>query len=104
MSKLSLVLVEMQSKETKGHNVDEGGWTKVRQRKHGKDNKITSFYVSNIKQDTIVDMLYETFHEYGSLADIYILGREKSGSYFTFVKYEGVRDALEMENRLNNAR
>ncbi|KAI3690043.1 hypothetical protein L2E82_48018 [Cichorium intybus] len=95
----------MLSGDTKGHDADGGGWTKVSRRVHRQDKSITSFYVSNIQQNTSVEMLRRAFQSFGKIADIYIPGRkDRGGSYFAFVKYFGVTDAEEMERTLNRVK
>ncbi|KAI3699691.1 hypothetical protein L2E82_44129 [Cichorium intybus] len=92
----------MLSKELNGHGGDKGGWTKIDRRK---DRSITSFYVSNIQQDTTVEMMRSAFQPFGKIADIYIPGRkDKGGSYFAFVKYQGVKNAEELVSYLNRVK
>ncbi|CAH1423138.1 unnamed protein product [Lactuca virosa] len=67
--------------------------------------EITSFYVSNIQHDTTTTMLSEAFRKYGRIVDIYISGsKDKTVSYFAFVKYEGVKDVQVMLNSINQVR
>lgn len=89
----------------KSHKGDGDGWTTIRRKNHKGRSKITSFYVSNISQETTIDVMYEAFQGFGNLVDIYIPGRkDKGGSFFAFIKYENVRDAVEMEKKLNRVR
>ncbi|KAI3740607.1 hypothetical protein L2E82_31075 [Cichorium intybus] len=92
-------------RNTNGQGGDGGGWTKVHRRVHRQDKSITSFYVSNIQQNTTVEMLRRAFQSFGKIADIYIPGRkDRSGSYFAFVKYFGIKDAEEMARTLNRVK
>ncbi|CAH1414127.1 unnamed protein product [Lactuca virosa] len=50
-------------------------------------------------------MLSKAFRKFGKIVDIYIPGRkDKAGSYFAFVKYEGIKDVQVMLNSLNQIR
>ncbi|CAI9285087.1 unnamed protein product [Lactuca saligna] len=92
-------------RETEGQGKDAGTWKEVRRRKPLEEKHITSFHVSNIQYDTTTTMLSEAFRKFGKIVDIYILGRkDKAGSYFAFVKYEGIKDVQVMLNSLNQIR
>ncbi|CAH1416384.1 unnamed protein product [Lactuca virosa] len=82
-----------------------GEWVEVRRRKPQSTTNITTFYVSNIQQDTTVNMLSEAFRKYDKIVDIYIPGRkDRAGSYFTFVKYSGIKESQAMLNSMNQVR
>ncbi|KAL4557851.1 hypothetical protein LXL04_036045 [Taraxacum kok-saghyz] len=84
-------------------NEDDGGWSKVNRRRRNKE--ITSFYVTNLQADVTVVELRKAFHSHGKLVDVYISGRkDKSSSFFAFVRFEGVKDTAMMVNNLNKVR
>ncbi|CAI9298858.1 unnamed protein product [Lactuca saligna] len=90
--------------EPKGRNPKENGWTEVR-RKTPMNRAITTFYVAYPQNDISKPMLSESFHRYGKLMDIYILGRkDKSGFYFAFIRFEGVKDVEALLKSLNKVK
>lgn len=92
--------------ETISHDGDNGGgWMQYRRKNVNMEKIITSFYVSNLSNDTTLDMLEEAFRGFGRLADIYIPGRkDKAGLYFAFVKYRGVKNPEELAKSLNGVK
>ncbi|KAL4564207.1 hypothetical protein LXL04_028263 [Taraxacum kok-saghyz] len=81
----------------------EGGWKRVSRR--SKNKEIISFYVTNLPADVTVTTLRKAFHSYGKIVDVYIPGRkDKSGSFFAFVRFEGVQDTVSMVDNLNKVR
>ncbi|KAL7586075.1 hypothetical protein Lser_V15G41012 [Lactuca serriola] len=89
-------------RESNNRMKNAGEWVEVRRRKPQSASYITTFYVSNIQQDTTMSMLSKAFRKYGKIVDIYIPGRkDRAGSYFTFVKYNGIKDSQATLNSMN---
>ncbi|KAJ0456047.1 putative RNA recognition motif domain, nucleotide-binding alpha-beta plait domain superfamily [Helianthus annuus] len=61
----------------------------------------TSFYVSNLPSSCTVGMLWKEFQVCGKMTDAYLAKRkDKSGKYFTFIRFEGVKDKEKMVKAL----
>ncbi|KAL4569584.1 hypothetical protein LXL04_025225 [Taraxacum kok-saghyz] len=88
------------AEETDGH---DGGWKKVSRK--GKNKAVITFYVSNLQEDITVLMIRNAVKSLGKLVDVYIPGRkDKSGSFFAFVRFEGVTDSTSIVNAMNEIR
>ncbi|XP_071727640.1 uncharacterized protein [Rutidosis leptorrhynchoides] len=65
------------------------------------DKDVYSFYVTNFPETADNNLLRKTFDSYGYLTNVYIARkRAKTGKRFGFVKFMGVKNVLEMENRM----
>ncbi|KAI3515408.1 hypothetical protein L1887_14303 [Cichorium endivia] len=82
-------------------NVDVG-WKQVRGRKQRqKEEKITSFFVSGLPRNIIVEELRREFARFGEVADVYAAGRkDASGKFFAFVRFMNVTIEENLERRL----
>lgn len=93
-----------------GRRANQGEWTEVRRRKKPIQNmetnaNITSFYVSNLPDNVSKIKIRNSFQVFGKVADIYIGGkRDRSGSMFAFVRFEGVKDAKILEMEMSRVR
>ncbi|KAI3744966.1 hypothetical protein L1987_58065 [Smallanthus sonchifolius] len=71
---------------------------------------VTSFYVANFPEGTKAVDLKICFGEYGKVVDSYVAAKkDKAWSLFSFVRFDGVKDKISMEQQLilvflNNAR
>ncbi|CAI9286472.1 unnamed protein product [Lactuca saligna] len=93
----------MLPRKADSREVENDGWTKVSRRKNS--TAITSYYVTNLPQETTTQDLNELFKKFGGIEDIYIQGRkDKGGSYFGFVKFGGIYDAAALERSMQNLR
>ncbi|CAH1438900.1 unnamed protein product [Lactuca virosa] len=85
-------------------------WTEVRRRRkstHERDANahVISYYVSNLPDNANKIKIRKSFHIFGKVVDIYIGSkRDKSGSLFAFVRFEGVRDAKILEKEMSRVR
>ncbi|KAI3744324.1 hypothetical protein L1987_57403 [Smallanthus sonchifolius] len=61
----------------------------------------TSYYVSNLPEGTTSKDLAPYFQNYGRLVDIYVAAKkDKSGSFFGFVRFEDVDNKWELEKAM----
>ncbi|KAL4563421.1 hypothetical protein LXL04_027463 [Taraxacum kok-saghyz] len=97
----------MLPRKADGRREENEGRKTVQSRKqsYAQRKEITSFFISNIPEGTNGYDLKETFRGFGRISDVYIPGRkDKGGSYFGFVKFEGVKNAHDMEKELQGIR
>ncbi|KAI3500005.1 hypothetical protein L1887_35820 [Cichorium endivia] len=79
----------------------ENEWTVVNRRKNNRRSDLTSFFVSNIPDDTSVDEIRKLFVGFGKVADVYIARKkDRSRLNFGFVKFTGVKNAKSLEGSL----
>ncbi|CAH1415581.1 unnamed protein product [Lactuca virosa] len=88
----------------KGHQQNRE-WTEVRRRKNKNTvqaNKVlTNYYVSGFSDGTRKEELWEPFSRHGKVMDVYFgLKKDLHKRNFAFVRYAGVKDAKEMELKL----
>ncbi|KAL4576476.1 hypothetical protein LXL04_012570 [Taraxacum kok-saghyz] len=86
----------------------EEKWTQVQRRKHPATNtggRRTNFYVTNIPQGATKAEFTSIFSSFGKLVDIYF-GEKKgrNGKNFGFIRFEGVEDEKQLEQKLNSAK
>ncbi|KAD5961359.1 hypothetical protein E3N88_12832 [Mikania micrantha] len=92
----------------------EAGWQQVRRKGKGSKEEQkkprgkgitypnTSFFVSNLPSECSSKELREAFQEFGEVVDAYVaMKKDKSGSYFGFVRFPPLENVKEMERRLN---
>ncbi|KAL4567957.1 hypothetical protein LXL04_023554 [Taraxacum kok-saghyz] len=89
----------------KGQGRTEEDWQKVRRRKtqqhHNRFPERTSLYVSNIPVGIRKGDLWKTFKPLGKVVDVFIPDKKnKEGSFFCFIKFEGINDPQEFESAL----
>ncbi|KAI3694992.1 hypothetical protein L1987_77979 [Smallanthus sonchifolius] len=82
----------------------------VNHRRYTWGKEVTTFFVSNLPEGTKGVDLKTCFGEYGRVVDAYVAAKkDRAGYHFGFVRFERVRDTMEMEKQLstvnlNNAR
>ncbi|CAH1440537.1 unnamed protein product [Lactuca virosa] len=90
-----------------GRTSEKGEWTQVRGRKNNHNSRkvISSYYVTNIPDGTSRFILKEVFKPFGRISDVYIPGRkDKGGTFFGFVKFEGVLDEVKLEKSMQRVK
>ncbi|CAH1448030.1 unnamed protein product [Lactuca virosa] len=66
---------------------------------------VTSYYVSNLPFGIKKFKITKEFEIFGKVVDIYIGGKkDKTGSIFAFVRFEGVRDAKTLKKEMSRVR
>jgi RNA recognition motif-containing protein len=70
---------------------------------HWLDQEATSFFFSNFPEEVTELELWQRFAWFGRVGDVYIPKKvDKQGCRFGFVKFRGVKDALELLRSISN--
>ncbi|CAH1421647.1 unnamed protein product [Lactuca virosa] len=72
---------------------------------HMEKTHVVSYYVSNLPEGVRKFKIRKVFEVFGKVVDIYIGGkRDRFGSIFAFVRFEGVRDPKSLEKSMARIR
>lgn len=98
--------------EEQGNDVNEESWELPRRRRRPQPNvqpnqyveneRITSFFVTNLPYWCSLEDLWRTFKPFGNMVDAFLTKRkDKLGRYFAFVRFEDILDGTDMAKQLS---